>query len=81
MGQTLVDKLADLGADVVRIFDNNEPSLAATQTTFGNGQFRYLSGDVRDKDRLERAMQDINIVLHTAAMKHVDIAEYSPFEA
>jgi len=81
VGQTLVAELAELGVNVVRILDNNEPSLAAMQAEFGNDQFRYLSGDVRDKDRLERAMQDIDIVLHTAAMKHVDIAEYNPFEA
>jgi FlaA1/EpsC-like NDP-sugar epimerase len=36
---------------------------------------------VRDSDRLERAMENIDIVIHTAAMKHVDVCEYNPFEA
>ena len=42
---------------------------------------RFLSGDVRDQNRLDRAIEDIDIVVHTAAMKHVDICEYNPFEA
>ncbi len=41
---------------------------------------RYFIGDVRDKDRLERAFEGIDIVIHAAAMKHVHIAEYNPSE-
>jgi len=41
---------------------------------------RYFIGDVRDLDRLTLAMKDADIVIHAAAMKHVDIAEYNPFE-
>ena len=41
---------------------------------------RYFIGDVRDKDRLERAFEEIDIVIHAAAMKHVHIAEYNPSE-
>ncbi len=41
---------------------------------------RYFIGDVRDRDRLEMAMRDIDIVIHAAALKHVTIAEYNPFE-
>lgn len=41
---------------------------------------RYFIGDVRDKDRLIRAMQGIDYVIHAAAMKHVPIAEYNPDE-
>ena len=41
---------------------------------------RYFIGDVRDKDRLERAFEDIDIVIHAAAMKHVHLAEYNPSE-
>ena len=43
-------------------------------------QIRYFIGDVRDKDRLTRAMEDIDIVIHAAALKQVPAAEYNPFE-
>jgi UDP-N-acetylglucosamine 4,6-dehydratase len=43
-------------------------------------QIRYLLGDVRDQDRLVRAFEGIDIVIHAAAMKHVHLAEYNPDE-
>ena len=43
-------------------------------------QIRYFIGDVRDKNRLIRAMQGIDYVIHAAAMKHVHLAEYNPDE-
>ena len=50
---------------------------------FSNDEYpcmRYFLGDVRDKERLVRAMEGIDVVIHTAAMKHVDLAEYNPME-
>ena len=41
---------------------------------------RFFIGDVRDGDRLKMAMRDVDYVIHTAALKHVSIAEYNPFE-
>ena len=43
-------------------------------------QIRYFIGDVRDDKRLETAFEDIDIVIHAAAMKHVHLAEYNPME-
>lgn len=42
---------------------------------------RYFIGDVRDKERLNRAFQGVDIVIHAAALKQVPAAEYNPFEA
>jgi UDP-N-acetylglucosamine 4,6-dehydratase len=42
---------------------------------------RYFIGDVRDKERLNRAFRDVDIVIHAAALKQVPAAEYNPFEA
>ena len=43
-------------------------------------EIRYFVGDVRDPDRLKRAFQGVDYVIHAAAMKHVDVAEYNPQE-
>jgi len=53
------------------------------RTLFSPDQFpelRYFIGDVRDKNRLHRALRGIDYVIHAAAMKHVDMAEYNPQE-
>ena len=46
-----------------------------------NTQVRYFIGDVRDYDRIKRAFENVDYVIHAAAMKHVPIAEYNPYEA
>jgi UDP-N-acetylglucosamine 4,6-dehydratase (inverting) len=43
-------------------------------------QIRFFIGDIRDKDRLKRACEDIDVIIHTAAIKQVDTAEYNPEE-
>jgi len=46
-----------------------------------NSQIRFFIGDVRERDRLERAMDGADIVVHAAALKQVPLCEYNPFEA
>ena len=46
-----------------------------------NQNLRFYIGDVRDKDRLRRAMDDVDLVIHAAALKQVDKAELDPMEA
>lgn len=81
IGRVLVRRLLDRDPNVVRIFDQSEPAIAAFKKELNDDRCRFLAGDIRDKDRLARAVQDIDIVIHTAAMKHVDVCEYNPFEA
>jgi len=47
----------------------------------GDSPIRYFIGDVRDKDRLYRAFQGVDVVVHAAALKQVPACEYNPFEA
>jgi UDP-N-acetylglucosamine 4,6-dehydratase (inverting) len=46
-----------------------------------NDKIRYFIGDVRDLERLKRAMEDVDVLIHSAALKQVPAAEYNPFEA
>lgn len=48
---------------------------------FDDPRLRYFIGDVRDADRLQRAMRGVDIVIHAAALKQVPACEYNPFEA
>lgn len=66
---------------VVRIFDNNELQLVEMERKFSDPRMRFLLGDVRDRSRLERAMSDVDLVVHAAALKHIPVCEYNPIEA
>mgnify|MGYP001627051191 CR=1 FL=1 len=81
VGTILVRRILERDPNVVRILDQSEPGLVALKKTLDDERCRFLSGNIRDKDRLQRAVSGIDIVIHTAAMKHVDICEYNPFEA
>jgi UDP-N-acetylglucosamine 4,6-dehydratase/5-epimerase len=48
---------------------------------FDHPSLRYFIGDVRDRDRVRRAMRDVDVVIHAAAMKQVPACEYNPSEA
>jgi FlaA1/EpsC-like NDP-sugar epimerase len=81
VGRQVVEHLLEDDVNVVRILDNNEPSLSELRSNLDDDRCRYLAGDVRERKRLDRAIEGIDYVIHAAAMKHVDISEYNPFEA
>ncbi len=64
----------------VRIVDNHEASLVAIHRELDDPRLRYMMCDMRDKDRLSQIMTGVDIVVHTAAMKHIDLCEYNPSE-
>lgn len=82
IGSELVRQLLDRDPAVVRVFDTNERGVFALRREFGEDErLRYLIGDVRDRDRLRMAIEDVDIVFHAAGLKHVELNEYNPFEA
>ena len=82
VGSEIARKLLDCDVAVVRIFDNSESGLFFLREKLGkHDNLRFLLGDVRDKERLARAIENIDFVFHTAALKHVHECEYNPFEA
>ena len=67
----------------VIIYSRDEQKQVLLQQKWNAKKFsvvRYFIGDVRDLDRLKFAMMQVDIVIHAAALKHVDKAEYNPFE-
>jgi len=66
----------------IRIFSRDELKQWEMDKKFsGEDRLRFFIGDIRDKSRVERAMHGVDIVVHAAALKHVPVCEYNPFEA
>jgi len=58
-----------------------QTEMAQSYPTSEYPQLRFFIGDVRDKERLKLAMEGVETVVHAAALKHVPVCEYNPFEA
>lgn len=81
VGGGLLEAILPERPRVVRLLDSYEHGLFLLQQRYANvAELRFLLGDVRDESRLRRAMRGIDIVIHAAALKHVTIGEYNPFE-
>ena len=81
LGQALTKRLLEMDVRSVRIFSRNESRQIQMESKFQDERLRFLIGDVRDYQRLEMALEDVDVVFHTAALKHVPKIEYNPFES
>lgn len=62
------------------IFSRDEQKQHEMQNKYKNNKLRFFIGDIRDKSRLNRALDNVDYVVHAAALKIVPTAEYNPFE-
>ncbi|MBF0549426.1 MAG: polysaccharide biosynthesis protein [Deltaproteobacteria bacterium] len=82
VGSKLVTEMLKYEPRAVRVYSRDESKqFDMFERLNHHPKVRMLIGDVRDKPRLNYAMEDIDIVFHCAAMKHVPACEYNPFEA
>ena len=81
MGVALIEKLLLEEPHAIRVFDNNEDSLFKLKRKLGGNKcLRLLLGDLRDRFRVDLAMNGVDIVYHLAAIKNIEIAEFNPTE-
>jgi UDP-N-acetylglucosamine 4,6-dehydratase/5-epimerase len=82
IGQSLLRHIIQDNPSVIRLLSRDEYKQFELQRIWqGYKNIRFLIGDIREQDRVIRAVEDIDYVFHVAAMKHVPACEYNPFEA
>lgn len=82
IGREIVRQVLAHHPRVVRVLSRNEYNQYIMRKEYGERpDLRFLIGDVRDRERLMRACEDVEVLIHAAALKHVAICEYNPFEA
>jgi UDP-N-acetylglucosamine 4,6-dehydratase len=81
LGHGLVKRLLETGCQRICIYSRNEFAQAKMRAEFKNDErLRWFIGDVRDKDRLKRAMERVTAVIHAAALKRIEVGAYCPDE-
>lgn len=82
LSQVLIAQLMRTEIEKVIVFSRDEHKQVDMERTWKNPEdpIRYILGDVRDRECLYRALVGVDVVIHTAALKHVHKSEYSPLE-
>lgn len=83
LGMALIEALAEIQGTAatgveIRVLDVSEDALWKVEEKFPT--VKCLLGDIRDEERVRRAMKGVNVVIHTAALKHVRYTNYAPLE-
>ena len=83
IGSEIVRQLLSRAPRAVRVFARHEDRHFECMQEWAPhvDTVRFIVGDIRDKERLALAMEGVDIVFHAAALKHVPLCEYNPFEA
>jgi len=80
VGREIVRQIVSFGHSELRLMDNNESEMFFLMEEYKNKNVFCFLGDIRDRDKLEKLSKDIDIIIHSAAFKHVYITEYNPFD-
>ena len=81
LGKAMTKRLLKDGCGRICIYSRDELKQAEMRTEFKDDpRLRFFIGDVRDLPRLRRALEGIQLVIHTAALKRVEVGEYDPGE-
>jgi FlaA1/EpsC-like NDP-sugar epimerase len=79
VGREIVKQLYSFQPAELRLMDNNETEMFFLMEEYSKNVFCFL-GDIRDRDKLEKLSKDIDVIIHSAAFKHVYLSEYNPFD-
>ena len=81
LGRALARRFLSAGVERICVFSRGEHRQADMKRELGDDErLRWFIGDVRDRDRLRRAMDGVDVVVHAAALKRVEVGEYNPGE-
>jgi FlaA1/EpsC-like NDP-sugar epimerase len=81
IGRELARQIILFNPEELRLMDNNESEMFFFMEEYkkNNNVFSFL-GDIRDRDKLEKLSENIDVIIHAAAFKHVVLSEYNPFD-
>ena len=80
VGSSLTKKILEYPVKQVRVIDIDEHALFKLKRAVSDKRMRFLLGTILDKDRIEMAGSNVDIVIHLAAIKNIEISEYNPIE-
>ena len=80
IGSTLTKEILSYPVRSVRVFDIDEHALFVLKRKINDKRLRFLLGSILDKERIEMALNKVDIIIHTAAIKNIEISEFNPIE-
>ena len=80
VGREMVRQLHALGPAELRLMDNNESEIFFLMEEYKSNNVHCFLGDVRDSEKIKKLADGIDIIIHSAAFKHVILSEYNPFD-
>lgn len=79
-GQAFAKRLLNDGIERIVILSRGEHSQAEMRERVNDDRLRFFIGDVRDRERLRRAFEGVDVVVHAAAIKRIEVGVYNPIE-